>query len=94
MKCVSWPDCATPWAKRLQKHKCITVHVTSDYQVLLQGQCLTAAGLNPKFLATKDEVMQLIGDRQNVLEGELRRRMGNNPDTSKALRYYFSSHSL
>ena len=31
--------------------------------------------------------MQLIGDRQHVLEGELRRRMGNNPDTSKALRY-------
>ena len=52
----------------------------------MQAQCLTAAGLNPKFLATKDEVMQLIGDRQHVLEGELRRRMGNNPDTSKALR--------
>ena len=42
--------------------------------------------MNPKFLATKDEVLELIGDRHNVLEGELRRRMGNNPDTSKALR--------
>lgn len=54
--------------------------------LVLQAQCLTAAGLNPKFLATKDEVLRLIGDRQDVLEGELRRRMGNNPDTSKALR--------
>ncbi len=52
----------------------------------LQTLCLTAAGLNPKFLATKNEVLHLIGDRQGVLEGELRRRMGNNPDTSKALR--------
>ena len=42
--------------------------------------------MNPKFLATKHEVMELIGGRQDVFEMELRRRMGNNPDTSKALR--------
>lgn len=59
-----------------------------DWQLptCLQRACATAAGLNPKFLSTKDEVLKLIGDRQGVLEGELRHRMGNNPDTSKALR--------
>jgi len=51
-------------------------------------------GLNPKFLTVKDEVLRLIGDRQNVLEGELRRRMGNNPDTSKALRYQLLPDSM
>lgn len=52
----------------------------------LQSTCATAAGLNPKFMATKTEVLRLIGDREGVLEAELRRNMGNNPDTSKALR--------
>ena len=37
-------------------------------------------------MATKTEVLRLIGDREGVLEAELRRSMGNNPDTSKALR--------
>lgn len=53
----------------------------------MQVQCATAVGRNPKFLAIKSEVLKLIGDRQGVLEGELRRSMGNNPDTSKALRF-------
>lgn len=52
----------------------------------MQSACATAAGLNPKFMATKTEVLRLIGDREGVLEAELRRSMGNNPDTSKALR--------
>ncbi|KAL0031172.1 hypothetical protein WJX77_007789 [Trebouxia sp. C0004] len=59
-----------------------------------KAKCATAAGLNPKFLTVKDEVLRLIGDRQNVLEGELRRRMGNNPDTSKALRKLHSEGLL
>ncbi|KAL0052438.1 hypothetical protein WJX82_002164 [Trebouxia sp. C0006] len=59
-----------------------------------KARCATAAGLNPKFLTIKDEVLKLIGDRQNVLEGELRRRMGNNPDTSKALRKLHSEGLL
>lgn len=63
-----------------------TLHdVISD---ALQSACATAAGLNPKFMATKNEVLRLIGEREGVLEAELRRSMGNNPDTSKALRYH------
>ena len=46
----------------------------------------TVQGLNPKFMATKEQVARLIGDRKDVFESELRRSMGNNPDTSKALR--------
>ena len=52
----------------------------------VQALCATAAGLNPKFLATKEELLKLIGDRTGVREGELRSCMGNNPDTSMALR--------
>ncbi|DBA76878.1 TPA: hypothetical protein ACH3X1_009480 [Trebouxia sp. C0004] len=46
----------------------------------------TVQGLNPKFMATKDQVARLIGHRKGVFESKLRRSMGNNPDTSKALR--------
>ncbi len=46
----------------------------------------TVQGLNPKFMATKEQVARLIGDRKDVFESEVRRSMGNNPDTSKALR--------
>ncbi len=46
----------------------------------------TMQGLNPKFMAVKEQVARLIGGRKNVFESELRRSMGNNPDTSKALR--------
>ncbi len=56
--------------------------------------CATAQGLNPKFLATKEEVLKLIGDRKAVLEAELRIRMGNNADISKALRYVPGHHLI
>ena len=73
---------------------CLKIHAVNEYEGktashvsgTLQSACATAAGLNPKFMATKLEVLRLIGDREGVLEAELRRSMGNNPDTSKALR--------
>ncbi len=57
------------------------------FGILMQRHAsATVQGLNPKFMATKEQVARLIGDRKDVFESELRRSMGNNPDTSKALR--------
>ena len=63
------------------------------FGILMQRHAsATRQGLNPKFMATKEQVARLIGDRRDVFESELRRSMGNNPDTSKALRCVSLTH--
>ena len=70
--------------KQRGDHNAITVEGIA--QVQRAGLCPTARGENPKFLETKAELLELIGDDTHTKESRLRRQMGNNPDTSKALR--------
>ena len=59
--------------------------VVIDFYFYLQKN-LTARGLNSKFMDVKSQVLSYIASRGDVLESEIRKKIGNNPDTSKALR--------